>query len=102
VILGEGLEEIGEAAFGECISLHEIFIPPAVTVIEDSAFQSCSSLTSVVFCDEIEEFVSREAMWDWWHRGLHAMSPSTYCFFSQMQHPKSFGFPCINRMADQH
>ncbi len=104
VILGEGLEDIGEEAFqdctllleiiipasvnvitdsafkrcsqlttvileedafAECISLHELLVPPAINVIEDSALRGCSSLMRVVFCDEIEEFVTSESMQDW-------------------------------------
>ncbi len=80
VILGEGLEEIGEEAFRECTSLHEILIAQAVKVIKDLAFSGCSSLTRVVFCDVIEKFVSAESMQDWWNRGAHEKSLSTYCF----------------------
>ena len=76
--LGEGLGEIAEAAYFECTSLHEILTPPAVKVIKDSAFGGCSSLTSVVFCDEIEEFMSCEAMRDRWNNGVHEKSLSTY------------------------
>jgi hypothetical protein len=39
VILGEGLKEIGEAAFARCTSLREIVIPPAVRVIHEGAFK---------------------------------------------------------------
>jgi hypothetical protein len=38
VILGEGLEEIGEAAFAECTSLHEISTPHAVKALKKAAF----------------------------------------------------------------
>ncbi len=79
VTLGEGLEEIGGEAFTKCTSLERILIPPAVKAIHDSAFRNCSNLTSVEFCDEIEEFVSCSAMRDWWNRGLHEKSLSTYC-----------------------
>ena len=41
--LGERLGEIGEGAFEECTSLHEILIPLAVRVIKDSAFERCTS-----------------------------------------------------------
>jgi hypothetical protein len=33
-------------------------IPESVTVADDDAFEACSKLNKVVFCDEIEEFVS--------------------------------------------
>jgi hypothetical protein len=38
VILGEGLEEIGVAAFGECSSRHEILTPNDVMAVKDGAF----------------------------------------------------------------
>ncbi len=41
--LGEGLEEIAEDAFWECISLHEILIPPADKAIKDWVFLCCCS-----------------------------------------------------------
>jgi hypothetical protein len=39
VNLGDGLVEIGRAAFGESTSLHEITIPPAFKAIKYSAFR---------------------------------------------------------------
>ena len=47
VNLGQGLEEIGDLAFYDCISLHEILIPLAVKKIKDDAFRGCSGLTVV-------------------------------------------------------
>ncbi len=76
--LGEGLEEIREKTFKECTSLRHIVIPPAVKVIDDSAFNNCSNLTSVKNCDEIEEFVSCEAMRGWWNLGVHKRSLASY------------------------
>jgi hypothetical protein len=55
VILGEGLEEIGEAAFGECTSLREISIPHAVKAIKDRAFCQCSQLSVVILGEGLEE-----------------------------------------------
>ncbi len=55
MILREGLVENGRKAFGRCISLPQIAIPPAVSVICESAFMGCLFLTSAVFSDEIEE-----------------------------------------------
>ena len=46
--------------------------------INQTAF---SNQTSVDFCDEIEAFVSCEAMLDQWNHGVHrSRSLSTYCF----------------------
>jgi hypothetical protein len=55
-------------------------IPPVARVIHKEAFDVCSQLTNVHFCDEIEEFVSGESMWDWWNHRVHERSLSTYCF----------------------
>ena len=51
-----------------CESLQRIIIPPAIKAIDGSAFGGCSNLTNVEFCVEIEEFVSSEAMRDWWNQ----------------------------------
>lgn len=78
--LGEGLEEIGYWSFGWCTKLRRLAIPPAVKEIDDTAFKGCSNLTKVVFCNKIEEFVSCNAMRNWWHQGLHKKSLSTHRF----------------------
>ncbi|KAL3804438.1 hypothetical protein ACHAW5_003484 [Stephanodiscus triporus] len=78
VTLGSGLEEIEWGAFNTCESMKEIVIPnnvragedwgivipDAVRDIHDTAFKGCTNLTRVKFCDEIEEFVSCDAMKD--------------------------------------
>lgn len=61
----KGLEEIGTPAFQRCTSLHAILIPSTAKVFEDLAFSGCSSLMSVVFCKEIEKFMSAELLRDW-------------------------------------
>lgn len=86
--LGEGLQEIGKKAFVRCKSLRRILISPAVTAINEEAIYLCSSLTSVVFCDEIEEFLSAESIREWWDHGIHERSLSTYCFFVQRSIPQ--------------
>jgi hypothetical protein len=55
VILGEGLEEIGEREFFQCTLLHEISMPPAVKVIKDGAFYRCSQLTTAFLGEGLEE-----------------------------------------------
>ena len=79
VIPGDGLGEIGEAAFAWC-GFEDLVIPPAVKRIHHTAFQYCSNLSSIKFCDEIEKFVSCVAMRGWWNRGVYVKSLSTYCF----------------------
>ncbi len=79
--LGDGLEEIEAQAFDGCTSLVRITIPPAITAIHEKAFNECSNLTNLRFCNEIEEFVSGKLMRDWWDHGVHVKCLSTYCFF---------------------
>jgi hypothetical protein len=55
VVLGDGLKEIGELAFFECTSIHDITIPPAVKLIEVGAFAPCSQLVTVVLWGGLEE-----------------------------------------------
>jgi hypothetical protein len=79
VILQNGLEIIGSCAFSGT-SIKTIKIPPSVTEIWDDAFEHCSNLTRVVFCDMIENFVSRMLMKYWWNQGGHEKCLSIYCF----------------------
>ncbi len=55
VILGEGLEEIGEGIFCECTSLQEILILQTFKMIEEEAFYHCSQLKTVKLGDGLEE-----------------------------------------------
>ncbi len=48
VILNEGLEESGAAAFRECTSLKEISIPHTIKAIKDVAFNQCTQLSTVM------------------------------------------------------
>ncbi len=90
VTLGDGLEEIGREAFYCCASLERIIVPPAVKAIDYSAFKDCSNLTRVEFCQEIEQFVSCEAMREWWHLGI-LRSLGSYCFLVQFNIPERLG-----------
>ncbi len=55
VVLGDGLKKIGELAFFECTSIHDITIPPAVKLIEVGAFARCSQTVTVVLWGGLEE-----------------------------------------------
>ena len=90
VTLGSGLEEIGVEAFCHCESMEEIVIPPAVRDIDDTAFEGCTNLTRVKFCDEIEKFVSCVAMREWWNRGVGKKSLRAYCFLVRCDIPARF------------
>lgn len=69
VTLGGGLEEICAEAFGGCTSsLEYIIMTNAFVKIDDTAFDGCSDLARVKFCYRIKEFMSHEAMWDWWNQ----------------------------------
>jgi hypothetical protein len=51
----DGLEVIEKQAFYKCRLLHKILIPPSVRVIEDSAFNSCSGLTTMILNNGLVE-----------------------------------------------
>lgn len=47
ILLPEGVNSIGKAAFRGCVSLKELVLPAAVESIEGYAFSQCSSLRSI-------------------------------------------------------
>ena len=47
-VVGQGIESIGNYAFGNCDSLLSVTLPQSVTTIGDSAFYSCKKMYSVV------------------------------------------------------
>ena len=51
--IGDSIEKIGYAAFGECSSLTSVTIGDSVTTIGDLAFCWCESLTSVTIGDSV-------------------------------------------------
>ena len=77
-------------AFSGC-ALVRIDIPPSVREIDATAFEECSNLTTVQFCDEIEEFVSGESMRHWWNPGVHERCLRTYSFFVRCNIPERVG-----------
>ena len=90
VHLNDGLEKIGWQAFWGC-DFERITIPLTVESIDDTAFDECSNLTHLQFCDAIEEFVSGESMRDWWDHGIHENCLSTYFFLVQCNIPERVG-----------
>jgi hypothetical protein len=58
-ILQNGLKMIGNLALACCRSVESIKISPSVTAILDDAFEHCSNLTRVVFCDMIKSLYLR-------------------------------------------
>ena len=92
VNLGEGLEGTEALAFGECVStLQKISIPSTVKTIHHLAFWGSSSLTNILFCDEIEHFVSRELMREWWNHRVHRHCLITYCFMKKFNFLERLG-----------
>jgi len=100
-IINDGLEVIEENAFKGC-ALVRIDIPPAVRVIDEKAFEDCSNLTTVRFCNEIEEFVSSGSMRDSWNHGVHEKCLSTYCFLVQFNIPQRLGFASTQWQENIH
>ena len=78
VELVEGLQKIGDGAFEDCTFLLSVIIPSTVKYIGVNAFENCTSLFAVIFCAEIEEFVSLASLQSWWNHGRSKMSLYTY------------------------
>lgn len=53
LVIPEGVTEIGEDAFGDCMSLKSVIIPESVTEIGGGAFIGCESLASVTIPDSV-------------------------------------------------
>ena len=56
----------------------QILVGRSLGKIDESAFDYCSSLSRVRFCDKVEEFISPFAMQNWWEIGCHQKSLLTY------------------------
>ena len=52
-VIAEGVTSIGSSAFDDCTSLTSVTIPDSVTSIGDDAFYDCTSLTSVTIPDSV-------------------------------------------------
>ena len=48
VVLGDGVSQIGQGAFENCVSLSRVVIPATVATINSDTFLNCSSLSEVV------------------------------------------------------
>ena len=55
IIIGEGVEVIGERAFHSCPAIVEIVIPDSVTTIGERAFYKCAKLETVVLGEGVLE-----------------------------------------------
>lgn len=53
--LGNGLEEIGEAPFGQCTSLLDVIVTPVIKVIKRGTSLCCWQLDSAVLGKRLEE-----------------------------------------------
>ena len=73
VILNDGLEEIGQAAFAHCTTLYEIVMPNSVKNIRGGAFIGCLGLTTVTLGNGLEE-IGKEAF-RWCTSLVHILIP---------------------------
>ncbi len=62
LVLGEGVETIGDAAFYGCCALNDIVIPNSVNSIGGDAFESCEQLKSITIGEGVET-VGDAAFW---------------------------------------
>ncbi len=54
ILIPNFVTSLGESAFEDCSSLSSVVIPDSVQSIEDDAFRNCSSLSSVVIPDSVQ------------------------------------------------
>ena len=54
LVIAEGITEIGEEGFNECVNLTSVVLPNSVTKIDNDGFWRCIALTNIVFGDGIE------------------------------------------------
>jgi hypothetical protein len=52
VVVKEGITNIGDGAFRECVKIESVELPTSCTIIGDSAFVGCSSLKTIVIPSE--------------------------------------------------
>lgn len=56
VIIGEGVVDIGENAFQDCIELSEAVLPESVACIGENSFAGCSSLYEISYGGTVDEW----------------------------------------------
>ncbi len=61
-IIPSGVKTIGSSAFNDCTSLTSITIADSVTSIEDSAFRDCTALTSITIPSSVTS-IGDDAFW---------------------------------------
>ncbi len=61
LILPEGVETIGEGAFGRCEKLKSVTIPESVTKIDKRVFRGCKILTDVTYLGKTEPEIGERA-----------------------------------------
>ena len=78
----DGVETIGEMAFGNCQNLKSIRIPESVTTIRSSAFHGCKNLESIYFFGKVN--------WDTSYRAFYDMksTPTLYVPESEVEYYK--------------
>lgn len=54
VELPEGVEEISNNAFENCVRLEEVICPASLKTIGDEAFADCVNLTKISYGDDVE------------------------------------------------
>ena len=61
VVIPDSVNNIGEAAFMDCISLKNVTIPDSVNNIGEVAFMGCESLKTVTIPESVK-VIGREAL----------------------------------------
>ena len=67
VVIQDGITEVGEYVFKNCIGIETVSIPDSVTIIDDCAFEGCHALVSAPIPDSVT------IIDDWAFEGCHAL-----------------------------
>lgn len=63
IVISDGIETIGSAAFSRCSELCGVVIPDSVRMIGESAFYSCTSLTEITVPDSVQ-LLGKGVFWE--------------------------------------